>query len=94
MDFDAAPFLPLYRRLANQDGQPGLRRRGRAGWRTFPLHEPAKLLALPRLDPWLRAALPESCAAAAAGRHCPPPRSGGRRTGNLRRLPVPEPGAQ
>ncbi|TLM84636.1 hypothetical protein [Pseudarthrobacter sp. NamE5] len=57
MDFDAAPFLRLYRRLASQDGRQDFA--AVAGWLAeLPLHEPAKLLALARLDPWLRAALP------------------------------------
>lgn len=65
MDFNAAPFLPLYRRLANQDATPDFA--AAAAWLgTLPLHEPAKLLALLRLDPWLHAALPDETAAAAA----------------------------
>ncbi|PNI09381.1 hypothetical protein CXX84_03690 [Arthrobacter sp. AFG7.2] len=57
MDFDAAPFLPLYRRLANQDGRHDFA--AAAAWLDrLPLHEPAKLLAMTRLDPWLREALP------------------------------------
>ncbi|VXB99613.1 conserved hypothetical protein [Arthrobacter sp. 9AX] len=57
LTFHAAPFLRLYRRLANQDGRPDFA--AAATWLgTLPLHEPAKLLALTRLDPWLRAALP------------------------------------
>ena len=57
MTFDAAPFLHLYRRLANQDGRKDFA--AAATWlEGLPLHEPAKLLALARLDPWLREALP------------------------------------
>jgi hypothetical protein len=57
MTFDAAPFLHLYRRLANQDGRQDFA--AAATWlEGLPLHEPAKLLALARLDPWLREALP------------------------------------
>lgn len=59
MDFEAAPFLPLYRRLAGQDANPDFA--AAAAWlETLPLHEPAKLLALLRLDPWLGAALPDA----------------------------------
>jgi hypothetical protein len=55
--FEAAPFLRLYRRLANQDGRADFATA--AAWlEALPLHEPAKLLALTRLDPWLRQALP------------------------------------
>ncbi|ACL41033.1 conserved hypothetical protein [Pseudarthrobacter chlorophenolicus A6] len=65
MDFGAAPFLPLYRRLAIQDANPDFA--AAAAWLgTLPLHEPAKLLALLRLDPWLHAALPEGAAGATA----------------------------
>ena len=57
MEFGAAPFLHLYRRLAAQDGRADFA--AAAAWLArFPLHEPAKLLALTRLDPWLPAALP------------------------------------
>jgi hypothetical protein len=57
LTFEAAPFLRLYRRLANQDGRADFA--AAAAWlETFPLHEPAKLLALTRLDPWLRETLP------------------------------------
>jgi hypothetical protein len=57
LTFEAAPFLRFYRRLANQDGRADFA--AAAAWLgTLPLHEPAKLLALTRLDPWLRAALP------------------------------------
>ncbi|WP_457946247.1 hypothetical protein ACTAQI_12510 [Pseudarthrobacter sp. alpha12b] len=59
MQFGAAPFLHLYRRLAAQDGRADFAAAARwlAG---FPLHEPAKLLALTRLDQWLSAALPSA----------------------------------
>ncbi|MDQ0663076.1 hypothetical protein QFZ35_001574 [Arthrobacter ulcerisalmonis] len=57
MAFGAAPFLHLYRRLAAQDGRADFA--AAAAWlSTLPLHEPAKLLALTRLDPWLAGALP------------------------------------
>lgn len=57
MQFGAAPFLHLYRRLAAQDGRSDFA--AAATWLArLPLHEPAKLLALTRLDPWLSAALP------------------------------------
>ncbi|MFJ6156982.1 hypothetical protein ACIQF8_04130 [Pseudarthrobacter sp. NPDC092184] len=57
MTFDAAPFLHLYRRMANQDGRQDFA--AAATWlEGLPLHEPAKLLALARLDPWLRETLP------------------------------------
>jgi hypothetical protein len=57
MTFDAAPFLHLYRRLANQDGRQDFA--AAATWlEGLPLHEPAKLLALARLDPWLGETLP------------------------------------
>ncbi|MHC6229831.1 hypothetical protein ACX5I6_09005 [Arthrobacter sp. MMS24-T111] len=57
MQFGAAPFLHLYRRLAAQDGRNDFA--AAAHWLAkLPLHEPAKLLALTRLDPWLSAALP------------------------------------
>ncbi len=59
MDFEAAPFLPLYRRLASQDANPDFA--AAAAWLgTLPLHEPAKQLALLRLDPWMGAALPDA----------------------------------
>ena len=49
MTFDAAPFLHLYRRLANQDGRQDFA--AAATWlEALPLHEPAKLLALQGLD--------------------------------------------
>ncbi|MCQ6273159.1 hypothetical protein M8J71_22120 [Pseudarthrobacter sp. R1] len=55
--FHGAPFLPLYRRLANQDGNKDFA--AAAAWLgTLPLDEPAKLLALAKLDPWLGEALP------------------------------------
>ena len=55
--FQGAPFLHLYRRLANQDGNKDFA--AAAAWLgTLPLDEPAKLLALARLDPWLGEALP------------------------------------
>ena len=57
MEFGAAPFLHLYRRLAAQDGRADFA--AAAAWLArLPLHEPAKLLALTRLDPWLAVALP------------------------------------
>lgn len=57
MSFGAAPFLHGYRRLAVQDGRGDFA--AAATWLgTLPLHEPAKLLALTRLDPWLGMALP------------------------------------
>ncbi|MDQ0799931.1 hypothetical protein [Arthrobacter sp. SLBN-112] len=57
MQFGAAPFLHLYRRLAAQAGRADFA--AAATWLArLPLHEPAKLLALTRLDPWLSAALP------------------------------------
>jgi hypothetical protein len=59
MAFDATPFLHLYRRFAIQDGHADFA--AAATWlATLPLHEPAKLLALSRLDPWLAGALPGS----------------------------------
>lgn len=59
MAFQASPFLHLYRRLASQDGDTDFA--AAATWlEQFPLYEPAKLLALTRLDPWLGAALPEA----------------------------------
>jgi len=57
MRFGAAPFLHLYRRFAIQDGRADFA--AAAAWlASFPLQEPAKLLALTRLDPWLAGALP------------------------------------
>ena len=57
MAFGATPFLRLYRRLAVQDGRADFA--AAAAWlATLPLHEPAKLLALTRLDPWLAGELP------------------------------------
>ncbi|WP_306902755.1 hypothetical protein [Arthrobacter pascens] len=51
--FQANAFMMLYRRLANQDGRADFA--AAAAWlESMPLHEPAKLLALTRLDPWLR----------------------------------------
>ncbi|MHC6593083.1 hypothetical protein [Arthrobacter sp. C152] len=58
MRFGAAPFLHLYLRMAHQDGNQQFA--AAAAWlATLPLHEPAKLLALARLDPWLAGALPD-----------------------------------
>ena len=57
MAFGATPFLHLYRRFALQDGRADFA--AAAAWlATLPLHEPAKLLALSRLDPWLAGGLP------------------------------------
>ena len=57
MAFSAAPFLHLFRRLAAQDGRADFA--AAASWlAALPLHEPAKLLALTRLDPWLAGGLP------------------------------------
>ncbi|KRE66639.1 hypothetical protein ASG79_09995 [Arthrobacter sp. Soil761] len=65
MAFGAAPFLHLYRRLAAQDGRPDFA--AAAAWLArFPLHEPAKLLAIARLDPRL----------AGTGPAAPPPAAG------------------
>lgn len=67
--FEAAPFLPFYRRLAAQDGNPEFA--AAAAWlEGFPLHEPAKLLALTRLDPLVGQALEAVPASAAV---MPPP---------------------
>lgn len=55
--FHGGPFLHLYRRLANQDGNKDFA--AAAAWLgTLPLYEPAKLLALAKLDPWLGEVLP------------------------------------
>lgn len=55
--FHAAPFLPLYRRIANQDGREDFAAAAR--WlESLPVAEPAHLLALTRADPWLRQTLP------------------------------------
>jgi len=70
MAFGAAPFLRLYRRLAVQDGRTDFA--AAAAWlATLPLHEPAKLLALSRLNPWLAGALP-GAPASDFGRTLPP----------------------
>jgi hypothetical protein len=66
LTFHAAPFLRLYRRLANEDGRADFA--AAAAWLgTLPLHEPDKLLAVTRLDPWLRAALPGDAGGVASG---------------------------
>ncbi|TQJ33768.1 hypothetical protein [Arthrobacter sp. SLBN-122] len=63
--FSAAPFFHLYRRLATQDGRADFA--AAAAWlAALPLHEPAKLLALTRLDPWLAGALPPALPSDAA----------------------------
>jgi hypothetical protein len=55
--FGGPAFLMLYRRLANQDGRADFA--AAASWlEAFPLHEPAHLLALTRLDPWRGRPLP------------------------------------
>lgn len=55
--FHAAPFLRLFRRFANQDGREDFAAAAR--WlESLPFDEPAHLLALTRVDPWLRQALP------------------------------------
>jgi hypothetical protein len=55
--FGGSAFLMLYRRLANQDGRADFA--AAASWlEAYPLHEPAQLLALTRLDPWLGRPLP------------------------------------
>ncbi len=55
--FHAAPFLPLYRRFANQDCREDFAAAAR--WlESLPIDEPAHLLALTRVDPWLGQALP------------------------------------
>jgi hypothetical protein len=55
--FGGQAFLMLFRRLANQDGRADFA--AAASWlEAYPLHEPAKLLALTRLDPWLGRPLP------------------------------------
>ncbi|WP_240471937.1 hypothetical protein [Pseudarthrobacter phenanthrenivorans] len=76
MAFDAAPFLHSYLRLAAQDAR--LDFAAAAAWLAgLPLHEPAKLLALARVDPWLAAACPAVPSAAgeqalAGGQPLPP----------------------
>jgi hypothetical protein len=56
--FDGTAFTMLYRRLANQDGRADFA--AAAAWlESMPLHEPAKLLARTRLDPWLGELFPE-----------------------------------
>lgn len=55
--FHGAPFLHLYRRLANQDGNKDFA--AAAAWLgTLPLYEPVKLLALVKLDPLVGELLP------------------------------------
>jgi hypothetical protein len=72
LTFHAAPFLRFYRRLANQDRNVDFA--AAAAWLgALPLDEPAKLLALTRLDPWLREGLPGSGGfSEAAGASRPP----------------------
>ncbi len=72
MTFGAAPFLHLYRRFAVQDGRADFA--AAAAWlASFPLQEPAKLLALTRLDPWLAGALPPVVPPSDAGFSLPLP---------------------